>query len=184
MTQHEEVRLEAGEILVREWRESDAECLVPQANDRRVWLGLRDAFPHPYRIEDAREFIGTVRQSVPPTYFAIEVDHRLAGGIGYVPKADVERVGAEVGYWLGFEFWGRGIATRALRLLTGHAFRASGELRRLYALPYATNVASARVLAKAGYRCEGLLRQSAIKEGRILDQWMYAILREEVTPEP
>ena len=87
----------------------------------------------------------------PQTFFAIEVDGALAGGIGYTRRTDVERIGAEVGYWLGRAFWGRGIATAALRLLTAHAFAADPELRRLWAVPFARNVASARVLEKAGY---------------------------------
>jgi RimJ/RimL family protein N-acetyltransferase len=175
------LRLSAGSTAIREWQEADAEPLVVQANDRRVWLGLRDAFPHPYGIEDARRFIGKARQMSPQTYFAIEVAGKLAGGIGYTEHSDVERIGAEVGYWLGHEYWGHGIATVALRLLTEHAFRANTELRRLYAVPYATNLASARVLDKAGYRCEGILRQSAIKDGQVLDQRMYAILRDELS---
>jgi RimJ/RimL family protein N-acetyltransferase len=174
------VELRAGSTVVREWREADAEPLTLQANDRRVWLGLRDAFPHPYGIEDARRFIGMARRRSPQTYFAIEVDGRVAGGIGYTEHSDVERVGAEVGYWLGWEFWGRGVATTALRLLTEHAFRVNPGLRRLYAVPYSSNPASARVLAKVGYQREGTLRQSAIKDGQILDQWMYAILRDEL----
>jgi RimJ/RimL family protein N-acetyltransferase len=168
--------------LIREWQESDAEELAAQANDRRVWLGLRDAFPNPYGIEDARSFIAKASGMMPKSYFAIEVDGRLAGGIGYTPHADVERIGAEVGYWLGHEFWGRGIATEALRLLTERAFRTNAVLRRLYAVPYSSNPASARVLEKAGYTLEGTLRQSVIKNGHILDQWMYAILRSEALP--
>jgi ribosomal-protein-alanine N-acetyltransferase len=167
----------AGTTVVREWEEADAEAVALQANDRRVWLGLRDAFPHPYGIEDAHRFIALARQMSPRTYFAIEVAGRVAGGIGYILQSDVERIGAEVGYWLGHEFWGKGIATTALRLMTEHAFKAHTELRRLYAVPYASNAASARVLEKAGYTREGTLRQSAIKDGQILDQWMYAIVR-------
>jgi len=166
-------------VVVREWRPGDAADLGLQANDRRVWLNLRDAFPHPYGIEDAERFIAMALEASPRTFLAIEVSGRIAGGIGYTLHTDVERVGAEVGYWLGHEYWGRGIATAALLTVTSHAFRAHGELRRLYAVPFAWNPASARVLQKAGYRCEGTLRQSAIKDGRILDQWMYAILREE-----
>jgi RimJ/RimL family protein N-acetyltransferase len=139
--------------------------------------GLRDAFPHPYGTEDGKRFIAMARAMTPRTYFAIEVEERLAGGIGYTLHSDVERIGAEVGYWLGHEFWGRGIATAALQMLTAHAFQAHPELQRLWAVPYATNAASARVLEKAGYVREGTLRRSAIKDGRILDQWMYAILR-------
>ena len=171
--------LREGSTVVRSWQAADAEAVARQANDRRVWLGLRDAFPHPYGVEDARRFIAMAHEKSPQTFFAIEAAGRLAGGIGYTEHPDVERIGAEVGYWLGFEFWGKGIATAALRLLTAHAFRVNPELRRLYAVPYSSNPASARVLEKAGYRCEGTLRQSAIKDGRVLDQWMYAILRDE-----
>lgn len=177
---HMHKTLRAGSIIVREWLETDAEELTLQANDRRVWLGLRDAFPHPYTIEDGRRFIARALQMSPRTFFAIEVAGRVAGGIGYMEHGDVERIGAEVGYWLGYGFWGRGIATAALRLVTEHAFRVNAELQRLYAVPYSSNPASARVLAKAGYRCEGTLRRSAIKDGKILDQWMYAILRDEM----
>ena len=172
--------LRAGAIAVRPWNAADAESLVAQANDRRVWLGLRDAFPHPYGIEDARHFIGTTISKEPQTRFAIEVSGHIAGGIGYTELTDVEQIGAEIGYWLGHEFWGRGIATTALRLFTEHVFRVRAHLRRLYAVPFSSNPASARVLAKARYRCEGTLRQSVIKDGVVLDQWVYGILRSEV----
>jgi RimJ/RimL family protein N-acetyltransferase len=169
-----------GSLVVREWREADAEPVAVQANDRRVWLGLRDAFPHPYSVDDGRAFIARALAMSPRTFFAIEVAGGVAGGIGYVLHDDVERVGAEIGYWLGHGFWGRGIATRALRLVTHHAFSTHPELRRLYALPYSANPASARVLEKTGYLREGVLRQSAIKDGVVHDQFMYAILREDV----
>jgi ribosomal-protein-alanine N-acetyltransferase len=175
------LELRSGPIVIREWRESDAGPLVVQANDRRVWLGLRDAFPHPYKIDDAHRFIGTAQGMSPRTFFAIEVDSAIAGGIGYVLHGDVERISAEVGYWLGHQYWGRGIATVAVRLVTRHAFAAHPELRRLYAMPYARNAASARVLEKAGYRREATLRQAVIKDGEVLDQWIYAVLRDELS---
>lgn len=169
----------AHDITIREWRPDDAATLARLADDRGVWLGLRDLFPHPYQLADAHRFIAFAAAMSPVTYFAIEVDGALAGGIGYTPRTDVERVGAEVGYWLGREFWGRGIATAALRLLTGHAFAAQPELQRLFAVPFAANAASARVLEKAGYTREGVLRRSVIKDGSVQDQFMYAILRDE-----
>ena len=171
-----------GTTAIREWRPADAADLARLADDRAVWLGLRDVFPHPYGIGDALGFIALAGRMDPRTYFAIEADGELAGGIGYMRKTDVERIGAEVGYWLGRAFWGRGIATAALRLLTAHAFAADPELRRLWAVPFARNVASARVLEKCGYRLEGTLRQSAIKDGVVLDQWMYAITRDDLDP--
>ncbi len=178
------MELRAGATVVREWQTGDAEPLAVQANDRQVWLGLRDAFPHPYGPEDAKRFIDMARQMSPATFFAIEAGGKVAGGIGYTKHPDVERIGAEVGYWLGQAFWGQGIATAALRLLTSHAFTANAELRRLYAVPYCSNPGSARVLEKAGYRREGTLRQSALKDGRVLDQWMYSIVRDEWAERP
>jgi len=166
-------------ITLREWAPADAAALAPLADDRRIWLGLRDAFPHPYTIEDAHRFLAMASAMSPRTYFAIVASGALAGGIGYTLRSDVERIGAEVGYWLGVEFWGRGIATAAVRELTRLAFTRHAELRRLYALPYTTNASSARVLEKAGYTREGTLRENAIKDGRVLDQFMYSILRRE-----
>lgn len=169
-------------VTLREWEASDAPALATLANDRRIWLGLRDAFPHPYSIDDAHRFIERARVMTPRTYFAILADGRLAGGIGYTLRGDVERVGAEVGYWLGVQFWGQGITTEAVRHLTRLAFTTHPELCRLYAVPYSTNAASARVLEKAGYTREGTLRESAIKDGHVLDQFMYSILRREAAP--
>ena len=96
-------------------------------------------------------------------------------------RSDVERVSAEVGYWLGHEFWGRGIATIAVRLLTRHAFEVRPELRRLYATPFANNAGSARVLEKAGYVREAVLRHSVVKDGVVLDQFIYACLRGDLS---
>lgn len=174
------IELADGEIVVREWREADAVELARQANDRRVWLNLRDAFPHPYGVADGRAFIALAQaQSKPPRIFAIQASGRVAGGIGYYAGKDVERISAEIGYWLGFEFWGRGIMTTALRLVTQYAFRVEPELQRLFAVPFATNAASARVLEKCGFAREGTLRRSAIKDGRVVDQWMFGLVRGE-----
>lgn len=163
---------------LRHWRREDAAALPRHANDRRVWLNLRDAFPHPYGVADAEQFIEVATSMSPQTYFAIDLGGEPVGGIGYTLQSDVERIGAEVGYWLGVAFWGRGIATAAVRALSRHAFAAHPELQRLYAVPYTTNPASARVLEKAGYVREGTLRRSVVKDGSVLDQWMYALLRE------
>jgi [ribosomal protein S5]-alanine N-acetyltransferase len=173
------MELQAGAATVRPWRADDAGTLQRQANDRRIWLNLRDTFPHPYTPEHAQQFLARVAAMAPPTFFAIAVDGEAAGGIGYMLHGDVERVAAEIGYWLGAVFWGRGIATAAVRALTAHAFATHPELTRLYAVPFASNPASARVLQKAGYRLEGTMRRAVVKDGRVLDQWLYALLREE-----
>jgi len=163
---------------VRSWRPSDVDSLVRYANNRNIWLNLRDAFPHPYGKRDGRDFIRAALQRQPDTSFAIEVGGEAVGGIGFVLRPDVERVSAEIGYWLGEPFWGRGIVSEALPVVTKHAIEAHG-LSRVYALPFATNVASCRVLERAGYVLEARLRRSAIKDGRIVDQMQYAFIRDE-----
>jgi ribosomal-protein-alanine N-acetyltransferase len=145
------------------------------ADNRKIWLNLRDAFPHPYTSDDAREFIRSVRNRTPETSFAIAVNGEAVGSAGFVPRHDVERVSAEIGYWIAEPFWGRGIATDALIALTSHAI-ATHSLTRVYALPFARNTASCRVLEKAGYVLEGRLRRSAIKDGVIIDQLQYAFV--------
>jgi ribosomal-protein-alanine N-acetyltransferase len=171
----------APTVVLRPWRPTDREALAALANDRRISINLRDRFPYPYGVDDADRFITMVEGLVPQTSFAIEASGQLAGGIGYTLHTDVERVAAEVGYWIGVPFWGRGIATEAVRLVTAMAFSRHPDLRRLYALPFASNPASARVLEKAGYQREGVMRQSVIKDGVVQDQWLYAILRHEAS---
>ena len=115
----------------------------------------------------------------PETMFAITVSDVAVGGIGAKLRDDVERCSAEVGYWLGEPYWGRGIMSRALAAFTRFAFTAY-DLERLYAVPYASNAASCRVLQKAGYRLEGRMRRSAIKDGKVQDQFLYAILARRI----
>ena len=168
-----EIKLET--CSVRSWRTSDVDALIQYANNYKIWLNLRDAFPHPYTRQDARAYIRSVRERLPETTFAIAVEGEAVGSIGFVLRHDVERVSAEIGYWLAEPFWGRGITTEALIAVTRHAIDAHG-LTRIYALPFAWNVASCRVLEKAGYVLEAQLRQSAIKDGRITDQMQYAFI--------
>lgn len=177
-----ELALPAG--VVRPWRPGDALSLAAHANDRRIWINLRDRFPHPYGVADGEAFIAMATAMAPMTFFAIAVDGEAVGGIGYTRHEDVERVSAEIGYWLGAAFWGRGLMTSALIAVTRYAFEQHADLRRIYAVPYAWSTASTRVLDKAGYRLEGRMRQSAIKDGQVTDQLLYAILRDELVPVP
>ena len=164
---------------IRPWRRTDLDSLVEHANNRKIWLNLRDAFPHPYTPRAGRAFLRRMRTATPQTTFAIAVDGRAVGGVGFVLHSDVERVSAEIGYWLGEPFWGRGIATEAVVAVTDHAIRTH-ELTRVFAVPFAWNTASCRVLEKAGYVLEGRLRRSVIKDGIITDQMQYAFM----APEP
>jgi [ribosomal protein S5]-alanine N-acetyltransferase len=156
---------------VRPWRRGDVDALVVHANDAEVARQLRDRFPHPYTRANAVAFIQHATEE--PGNLAIDVDGEAVGAIGYISGSDIERYSAEIGYWLGRRYWGRGIATDALRTLTEHLFREQ-HLLRLFALPFADNAASLRVLEKAGYEREGLLRSSSVKHGAPRDQYMYA----------
>ncbi len=151
---------------------SDVDALVLHANDLEVARQLRDRFPHPYTLHDATAFLRRAIEDVSGN-LAIEVDGEAVGAIGYVPGTDIERFSAEIGYWLGRRFWGRGIATDALMALTSHAFE-TGNMLRLFALPFTGNTGSIRVLEKAGYEREGRLRSSSVKYAVARDQWMYA----------
>lgn len=160
---------------VRRFIASDAPCIAAAANDRRIWLQLRDLFPHPYHLADADAYISRVAPVDPPLSLAIVVDGRAAGGVGLQLLTDVNRRTAEIGYWLGAAHWGRGIATEAVTLATDWAFGAHGLLR-IFAQPFAGNLASRRVLEKAGYQLEGTMRRSAVKDGEVRDQCLYARL--------
>lgn len=167
------MQLTLSACTVRSWRASDVDSLARYADNRKIWINLRDAFPHPYTKRDAREFIKSALRRQPETLFAIAVDGDAVGGIGFVLHADVERVSAEIGYWLAEPFWGRGITTEALAAVTRYAIDTH-QLTRVYAVPFAWNAPSCRVLEKAGYVLEGRLRNSAIKDGRLTDQMQYA----------
>jgi len=167
--------LRGERCVVRPWRLADARTLVKHANNANVARQLRDRFPHPYTMGDARTFIEMVADARPATTFAIEVDDEAGGGIGFSPGTDVERYSAEIGYWLGEDLWGRGIAAEALRLVSEYAFEEC-RLLRLFALPFADNHQSVRVLEKAGYLREGTMQSSSVKFGMARDQAIYAIV--------
>jgi len=166
-------RFDLPGCVVRSFDPRDAESLAAHANCRDVWLNLRDGFPHPYTRADAEEFIHKFRHREPETVFAIAVDGQAVGGIGFRLGEDVERTGAEIGYWLGKAFWGRGIMTQALVAVRDHAIR-NHSLTRVFALPFEWNPASFRVLEKSGFVLEGRLRRAVVKDGRVIDQLMYA----------
>lgn len=167
----------AGEISLRRWLRSDIDALVRYANNRNVWINLRDRFPHPYTKSDAEAWIGLCDQQGEPVHnFAIDLKGEAIGGIGFESMSDVHRLTAEIGYWIGEPFWGRGIATAALERATAYGFATLG-LERIQATVFDGNLASARVLEKAGYIFEGRLRRSIFKDGKILDSFLYARVR-------
>jgi len=171
------MQIDLGEWQIRSWRRSDEIALVKYGNNRKIWINVRDAFPHPYTKQDARAWIQQATQQNPETQFAVASSEEAIGGIGLILQHDVYRKSAEIGYWLGEPFWGMGIATKAVGALTEYAF-AQFDLARLFATVFEWNPASARVLEKAGYRCEGRLRKSVTKDGKTIDEFLYSITRE------
>lgn len=170
------VRLETSTCVVRQWRESDVASLVENANNKEVWRNLRDIFPHPYTVGDAEDWIAMSNAVWPPNNFAIDVGGSAVGGIGLMLQVDVARKSAEIGYWLGESYWGRGIVTEALKAVTQYGFKEFA-LHRIYALVFDGNVGSAKVLEKAGFELEGRLRKAVVKEEKILDEMLYAMVR-------
>jgi RimJ/RimL family protein N-acetyltransferase len=133
--------------------------------------------PHPYSLADANEWLRSVQHQNPRVNFTIDVGGEAVGGIGLVPGSDIERCTAEVGYWVGAEYWGRGIATAAVSRICRYAFEDLGLLR-VFATPIAWNPASSRVLEKAGFQLEGRMRAACIKDGKLMDMLLYAKVRE------
>jgi RimJ/RimL family protein N-acetyltransferase len=171
------MRIDLGEWCIRSFTATDAESIVKYANNRRISINLRDRFPYPYTRADADGFLEAARVQQPESDFAIAARDEVIGGIGFHRQSDVYRLSAEIGYWLGEPFWGRGIASRAVRALTEWVF-ASTSLVRVYAHVFDWNPASARVLEKAGYTLEGRMRRSVIKNGQVIDQLVYGIVRD------
>jgi [ribosomal protein S5]-alanine N-acetyltransferase len=172
------VRLDCECCVLRRWKDGDEPSLVRHANNYEVWRRLRDGFPHPYTHADAEWWIAFARRQDPQTHFAIEVRGEATGGIGLELGSDIECRSAEIGYWLGETLWGRGITTAAVRAMTRYGFETL-NLTRIFAVPFATASASIRVLEKCGYVREGTMRRSAIKEGAVIDQVLYALTDED-----
>ena len=169
--------LEMTTIQLRKLVQDDAERLAELANNKSVWSNLRNKMPHPYALEDAQQFIASADKENPTLSFGIYFEHELCGVIGIIAQKDVYRFSGEIGYWLGEPFWGKGIATPALKLITEYAFDTL-QLNRVFAASYAFNKASIRVLEKNGFVHEGVLKQAVFKNGQFHDEWRFGKLKE------
>jgi RimJ/RimL family protein N-acetyltransferase len=166
-------------IHLREWRNEDAPDLAVAISNYKVLDNLRDGIPYPYSEKDAIEFItATLAAEKDSQYaFAICIDDKAIGSIGVFRKDNVHHLTAEMGYYIAEPYWSKGIMTEAVRQMCGFVF-ANTDIVRIFAEPYAYNAASCRVLEKAGFQCEGILRQNAIKNGQSVDMKMYAIIND------
>ena len=162
--------------VIRALKNDDQQELVSQANNINVWNNLRNYFPHPYTEEHGKAWLEKVVDALPAINMAIDVDGKLAGGIGLILNGDVYIKSAEIGYWVGEQYWGKGIATEAVRQMTEYAFYYF-DLVRLYAEVFETNKASMRVLEKNGYYLEGVRRKAVFKNDVLMDDYIWVKLK-------
>lgn len=166
-------------IILRPWSIIDAPKLALIADNKNIADNLRDGFPFPYALKDAHDWLNLIlRENIPPRFFAITIQKQLIGSIGIVSKTDIYRKNFEIGYFLSEEFWGQGIATRAIKAASSYAFR-DFDVVRIYAEPFSDNTGSRKALEKAGFRLEATLKKNVIKNGIIKDSCIYSILRED-----
>ena len=163
---------------IREWKESDASSLASVLSNKKVLDNMRDGVPYPYTEKDALDYIRAMNNSDKNDVFvfAVVADGKVVGNVGAGRQENVHRRTAELGYYLGEEYWGRGIMTEAVKQTCAYIFEHS-DIIRIFAETYADNIGSCRVLEKAGFTCEGVLRKAAEKNGVIKDVKMYALIK-------
>ena len=152
--------------------------LAKLANNKKVWDNLRDYIPFPYKENDAEFFINSTNGEEPQQTFGIEYDGKFSGVIGLVIQKDVYQKSAEIGYWIGEPFWGKGIATKAVELITKYGFDEL-NLNRIYTGVLEYNVASMKVLEKNGFQKEGIFKNAVLKNDKVYDEHRFYKLNSE-----
>ena len=166
---------------IRKWKLSDAKDLAAALSNKKVQDNLRDGLPYPYTEQDGKEFISAMLSADEnETFaFAIIVDDMVIGSIGIFRQGNIHRQTAELGYYIAEEYWGKGIMAEAVKQICEYVF-GNSDIIRIYAEPFAYNIASCRVLEKAGFQYEGTLRSNAVKNSKVIDMKMYSLLKEEI----
>lgn len=167
-----------GEVVLREIMDSDLPKLAEYANDKKVSINLRDGFPNPYTLDDAKRFKTMVDSQQPKSIFAIEYKGEYVGNISLSVGTDVYRKSAEIGYFIGEPFWNKGIASKSVNLITAYGFE-NFDIVRIYTGVFEFNKASQRVLEKCDYQKEAIFRQAICKNNKIYDEVRYAKLKNE-----
>ncbi|MDZ5725558.1 GNAT family protein [Acetobacterium sp. K1/6] len=164
---------------LRKWAEEDANQLAAALNNKKILENLRDGLPFPYTVEDAKEYIKAMQDSQADNTFAYAItdEGRVIGSIGVFRKDNIHFRTAELGYYIAEPDWGQGHGTRAVKQICELVFETT-DIIRIFAEPFARNLGSCRILEKAGFQLEGLLRKNAIKNGQTEDMKLYALVRE------
>ena len=160
-------------LTLRAWQYTDVDQLAKLANNRAIWNNLRDYFPHPYTRADANKWIRSHSTKRSSTHYAILMDGELVGAISIIPKEDIYRRSAEIGYWIGQPFWGKGIGTLAVTEVLEIFHRTHPEIIRVFAEVFAENKASMKVLQKNGFVLESVRKNAVIKNGVIGDDTVW-----------
>lgn len=171
------MQLKDNDIVLRPYSSSDALALAVIANNQDISKNLRDGFPFPYALEDAQRFIKMCLEKKVQSIFAIIYQGDLAGSIGLHPQNDIYKHTAEIGYFIAQKYWNMDIASKSVKMITKFGFE-SLHLTRIYAGIFETNKASMRILEKNEYVLECVKRKAIIKNGKILDEYLYAIINE------
>lgn len=167
------------DFILRPWQKGDEEALSKYANNYKIWINVRDHFPHPYTLKDAKLWVRIANADHSTINLAVEVEGKSVGGVGLVFKQDIYARSAEIGYWLGEPFWNRGIISRAVDMLSEYVFNHPDyDICRIYAGIFEYNAASGRVLEKAGFHLEARLEKNITKEGKTVDELIYARLKD------
>lgn len=164
------------QFTLRPFVESDLKSLVKAANNPAIAKFMNDQFPHPYTEENGKAFIAMTEMHSPRHILAIDINGEVAGGIGIHPKEAIERKNAELGYWLAEPYWGKGIITAAIKQMVEYGFN-SFDITRIFARPFGSNVASQKVLEKAGFTLDATFKNTFFKNGQYEDELVYAIRR-------
>jgi [ribosomal protein S5]-alanine N-acetyltransferase len=175
------MRIESKGFILRPWHVSDAEALVKIANNKAIANNMSDRFPSPYTLDDAVQWLEFAMQiNIGFTkYFAIEMNKELIGSIGLTMNEDIYRKNAELGYYLGQKYWNRGIISQAIRDVIKYAFETF-DIIKIYAQPFAYNMASRRTLEKAEFICEAILKDHVFKNEQFVDCCIYSIWKKNV----
>ncbi len=165
-------------ITIREWKADDAAALSAALNNKNVMDNLRDGLPFPYTENDALFYINQCINADKNNQFcfAIVYNNEVVGSIGVFRQGNIHFRTAEMGYYIGEKFWGKGITTEAVKLVCKHVFDNT-DIVRIYAEPFAENVGSCRVLEKNGFVLEGILHKNAFKNGVYRDMKLYALIK-------
>lgn len=158
---------------LRPWTTKDLDSLVKHANNPAIAANMTDAFPYPYSIENGNNFISFANSKSPPLILAIAIDGEAAGSIGLHPQSDIMKKNAELGYWLSQKYWGQGIMSEAIVKMVQYGFN-NLDINRIFARPFGSNLASQKVLEKAGFILEATIKNGFYKNGKFEDELIYS----------